>query len=417
VIALVIQAESLGALRAPGGVLTAGGRLFGFVGTYFLLLMVVLVARVPWLERQVGQERLVRWHRRIAPWALILILAHVLFITLGYAQAAKTGALRQLWTFLASYPDMITAAVGTVLLVVAGAASIRAARRRMKYETWWAVHMYTYLALALSFGHQLATGTPFIGHPLTRAFWTVLWLATAGGVVAFRVLLPVWRNLRHGLTVSEVYEEASGVYSVILSGRRLDRLKVAGGQYFQWRFLTPCLWWHSHPYSLSAMPRPPYLRLTVKVVGDQTAAVSKLRPGTHVLIEGPYGAFTKEARTGNRVALIAAGVGITPVRALLEDLPAGVDVVAIHRASTPDELVLHKEFAQIIERKGGSLHRLVGPREHVPVNAQTLGRLVPDIATRDVYVCGPQSFTKRVVGAARRLGTPHEQIHHELFTF
>ena len=141
-----------------------------------MLLMVLLIARLPWLERAVGQDRLVRWHRRIGPWALSLITAHVVLITLGYAQLSKTGALRQLWIFLSSYPDLLAAAVGFGLLVMVAITSVRIARRRLRYETWWVVHLYTYLALALAFAHQIVTGGSFIGHPLTRAIWIGVWV-------------------------------------------------------------------------------------------------------------------------------------------------------------------------------------------------------------------------------------------------
>jgi len=170
-LALVITGETRGSLAAPGGWLIAGGRLAGFVGAYLMLVMIVLIARLPWLERAVGQVRLVQWHRRIGPWPLGLIAAHVVLITLGYAQLSKVGALHQLWVFLTSYPDMLAAMVGFGLLVTAGITSIRIARRRLKYETWWIVHLYMYLALALAFAHQIVTGGSFVGHPLTRAVW------------------------------------------------------------------------------------------------------------------------------------------------------------------------------------------------------------------------------------------------------
>ena len=172
--------------------------------------MVVLIARLPWLESSVGQDQLVRWHRRLAPWALGLIAAHVVLITLGYAQASSTGALRQLWVFITSYPDLLAAAVGFGLLIMAGVTSYRDVRRRLKYETWWVVHLYLYLGLALAFAHQILTGVSFVGHPLVRAIWIVVWAATAGLVLVFRVVQPVWRSLRHRLRVVEVRQEAPG---------------------------------------------------------------------------------------------------------------------------------------------------------------------------------------------------------------
>ena len=416
-LALVILGESRGSLAAPGGWLIAGGRLAGFTGAYLILVMVVLIARLPWLERAVGQDRLVRWHRRIGPWPLVLITAHVVLITLGYAELARVGALHQLWVFLTSYPDVLAAAVGFGLLIMAGISSIRMARRRLKYETWWIVHLYMYLALALAFAHQIVTGGAFVGHPLTRAIWIAVWISTAGMVIVFRVTHPVVRNLRHRLRVAAVREEAPGVFSVICSGRQLDRLAVSGGQFFQWRFLTRGLWWHAHPYSMSALPRPPYIRVTIKGLGDQSRAVAHLKPGTRVAIEGPYGTFTHHARSSDRIVMIGAGVGITPLRALLEDLPTSINVTVVIRASTPDDIVHRDEVAALVDHCGGQFHQVIGSRHKVRFDARTLKRLVPDISSCDVYVCGPEGFSKSVVAEARKLGVHRDRIHEEAFAF
>jgi predicted ferric reductase len=414
---LVIAGETRGTLAAPGGWLIAGGRLAGFSGAYLMLIMMVLIARLPWLERAVGQDRLVRWHRRIGPWPLGLITAHVVLITLGYAQLAKVGALRQLWVFLSSYPDLLAAAVGFCLLVIAGITSVKIARRHLKYETWWIVHLYTYLALALAFAHQITTGGSFIGHPLTKAVWIAIWILTAGVVILFRVAQPIVQSLRHQLRIAAICEEAPGVYSVICSGRRLDRLAVSGGQFFKWRFLTRELWWHAHPYSLSALPQPPYLRVTIKGLGDQSRAITALKPGTRVAIEGPYGAFTQHARKTDRVTLIGAGVGITPLRALLEDLPASVDVSVIVRASTPQDIVHRDEVASLVAHRGGKFHEVIGSRLDVRFDARALRRLVPDLADRDLYICGPNAFSESTIAAALKVGMQRDRIHQEAFAF
>jgi predicted ferric reductase len=417
VVGLAAVGESSRSLAQPGGWLVFWGRLAGLTGAYGLLVLVVLVARLPWLERAAGQDRLVRWHRRLGPWVLWLITAHVVLITLGYGEEAKVGVLRQLWVFLSSYPDLLAAIVGFCLLVMAGVTSVRMARRRLRYETWWAVHLYMYLGLALAFGHQIATGGSFVGHPLTRVLWIALWASTAGTVIVFRVLQPVGRSLWHRLRVESVRSEAPGVVSVICSGRHLDRLAVSGGQFFQWRFFTRDLWWHSHPYSLSALPRPPYIRVTIKGLGDQSRAIAALKPGTRVGIEGPYGAFTRHARTSNRVVLIGAGVGVTPLRALLEDLPPEVAVTVILQASTREEAVHWDEIAAFAAQRGGHFYQLVGSRRHVNFGAQTLQQLVPDVRRSDIYICGPEGFTKKVVAAARRLGVRRQKIHREAFSF
>ena len=417
VVASVIASESRALLAAPGGVLSAGGRLAGFTGTYLMLIMVLLVARLPWLERSVGQDRLIRWHRQVAGWAVGLIFAHVVLITVGYAEAAKSTITSEAWLLLRSYPDMLAAVVGFGLVMLAAMTSYRAIRRRLRYETWWAAHLYLYLGLALAFAHQIVTGIMFIGHPLTRALWIAVWLGTAGLVLAYRVGLPAWRSLRHGLRIVEVRREAPGAVSVICRGRGLDRLAVSGGQFFLWRFLTRDLWWQAHPFSLSALPQPPYLRFTVKGLGDASKTVPHLRPGTRIAIEGPYGVFTDHARLSDGVLLIAAGVGITPLRALLEDLPADADVVVILRASRVADVVHRAEIAALVERRRGQLHELIGSRHKVRLTARAIRHLVPDIAGRDVYICGPAGFETEVRTAAGKLGVPDDQVHVETFGF
>jgi ferredoxin-NADP reductase len=287
----------------------------------------------------------------------------------------------------------------------------------MSYETWWAVHLYTYLALALSFSHQVATGASFVGHPVARTWWTALWIATAGTVLVYRVLLPLWRTLFHRLRVVAVQPEAPGVVSVLLKGHGLDRIPFSGGQFFQWRILKPGQWWQAHPYSVSAVPHPPYLRFTVKALGDHSASLAQLRPGTWVAVEGPYGAFTPDVRGSDKVALIGAGVGLTPLRALLEDLPPQVDAVMIARGHRREDLVHREELEHLLQERGSRLHELVGPRESLPFVELTLERLIPDIAERDLYVCGPAGFTTLIRQAATDLGVSSDRIHHETFAF
>jgi ferredoxin-NADP reductase len=416
-IALGISAESAGSLSAPGGLATAIGRMTGLLAAYAMVIVVLLVARIPPLERAIGQDRLVAWHRRLGPWPLYLLIGHAVFITAGYARAAHTGVLHQLGQLLWTYPGVLAATAGSALLVAAGVTSYRLARRRMKYETWWSVHLYTYLALFLSFSHQIDTGAAFVGHPLARAWWTAIWAGTLITVVVARAGLPIWRSLYHRLRVVAVVPEGRGIVSIVMAGHRLDRLPVYGGQFFQWRFLLPGMWWQAHPYSLSSVPAAGRMQITVKDLGDHSRSLARLRPGTRVAIEGPYGAFTPDARTGDRLLLIGAGVGSAPIRALLQDLPADSDVVVLLRASTPQELILRDGIAADVERVGGRLLELPGSRRDVPLDAPALRALVGDLRRRDTYVCGPEPFTDALVDSLRDAGARNDRIHFESFAF
>jgi predicted ferric reductase len=413
--ALTFTAETASQLRTPGGPATFAGSLTGMIGTYLALMMVLLVSRIPVIERVLGQDGLLRWHRRLAPWPISLLVAHAVFITVGYAQAARSGLWHEAGVLLTRYPYVLIATIGLGIMCLIGVISIRAIRGRLSRETWWLVHLYMYLALALSFAHVIVLGPSFVGHPLTRAVWSLAWAGTAGLVLAYRFGLPVVRSLRHRLVVAEVRPEGPGVVSVICSGRRLDELPVAGGQFMLWRFLTRGSWWQAHPYSLSALPQPPYLRLTVKAVGGHSASLASLRPGTPVMVEGPYGAFTRHAQVRPGAVLVAAGIGVTALRSLLEDLPRKSAPVVLLRASQATDLVLGQEVSDLVRHRRGQLHTLVGDREQAGIDERSLRQLVPDLHRRDVYVCGPEGFVAGIVDLVKRLGVPDEAIHHEAF--
>lgn len=416
-VGLAFWGETLGALRVPGGWYTLAGRLSALVGTYLMLVMVVLMSRIPWLERSVGQDRIVRWHRRLGGWPIGLIALHIVLVTWGYAQGAKVSWLRQFWTFIVHYPDILEAVAAFLLLVTAGVTSAKIARQRLRYETWWIVHLSVYLALGLAFFHQIRIGVMFITSPAARLLWISIWLTVVASIASFRLALPLWRNLRHQLRVDSVVREAPDVYSVIISGQGLSSLAVSGGQFLQWRFLAPGLWWHSHPYSLSALPRPPYLRVTIKDLGDQSRAVTRLKPGTRVIVEGPYGTFTRHRLQAKRVVLIGAGVGVTPLRALLEDLPVSTPVTFVVRARSAENVVHGRELADLVARRDGQYHELLGTRNEVRLDERTLRRLIGNLHDADVYVCGPNDFTDAVVSTARRLGARPDRLHFETFSF
>jgi ferredoxin-NADP reductase len=247
----------------------------------------------------------------------------------------------------------------------------------------------------------------------------------AGSVLVWRVGLPAWRNLWHRLEVTSVVRETEDVVSVYLTGRHLHRLRAEPGQFFTWRFLGGPGWTRAHPYSLSAAPDGRSLRITVQNVGDGSAEAFSLRPGTRALFEGPFGRLSPRARTRPGVALIGAGVGITPLRALAEGLEGGPgDCLLLHRWTT--EALFVRELDVLERERGLAVLSLPGPRRHdgswLPRGVDervddvtALLRWVPDIAERDVFVCGPARWTSLVRATLTTAGLPEDRLHLETF--
>jgi Predicted ferric reductase len=402
-----------------GDWLTNAGRITGLLVGYAVVVLLALMARVPWLEHRVGTDRLARWHAMGGRYTISLAAAHTLLIIWGYAVTAHTGVVGETGTLLTGYPDVLMATVALGLLLVVGVVSARAARRRFRYETWHFIHLYTYLAIALAFAHQFATGADFVNNPQARVLWSALYITVAALLIWYRLITPVARAVRHRLRVVGLRWESPTVLSVYVTGDRLPELRAAPGQFFRWRFLSRELWWAANPYSLSATPDAATLRITVKISGRHSAALANLHPGTAVLAEGPYGSFTALRRRRRQVLLIGAGVGITPLRALFESLPAAPgELTLIYRASRPEDLVLLAELDQIATARGARVHYLVGDRRtdrRDRLGAEHLTRLVPQLAEHDVYVCGPEDLTAKLRAELHRAGVPRGNIHSESF--
>ncbi|MYW65100.1 ferric reductase [Streptomyces sp. SID8379] len=407
-------------VAGSAGWLGGAGRITGLLCGYMCALLVMLMARVPWLEHGVGSDRTARWHASAGRWTVGLLACHIVLITLGYAAQAHTGPIREFLSIVFDLPEMLKGTLGAAVLLAVGFVSARAVRRRMRYETWYYLHLLTYAAIFLAFWHQLALGADFVGSAAARAAWYVLYAGAAALVLWFRVLVPVRLNLRHRLRVEVVVPEAPGVHSVWVRGRRLHELGAQPGQFLRWRFLTQGLWGASHPYSLSAVPQSGLLRITVKSLGDHSAAVPTIARGTRVWAEGPYGALTANRRRRRKVLLLAGGTGITPLRTLFEALPAAPgDLTLLYRARTAAELTFRHELEAIADRRGARLlYALNSPDgTRTPLTADRLRATLPDIAEHDVFLCGPHPLAVAAYEALRAAGVPASRIHYESFEF
>jgi predicted ferric reductase len=400
-----------------GGWLTGAGEILGLLAGYGVVVLVALMARLPPLERGIGTDQLARWHAMGGRYIVSLVVAHGLLILWGYATEAHTSLTSETATLLTQYPDVLMATVAGFLLLGVGIVSMRAARRRVRYETWYYLHLYTYLAIALAFSHQFAVGASFISNLAARFWWSAMYLTVAVLVLWYRVAVPLRAFSRHRFTVVGVKPEGPGVISVYIGGSHLDELAAEPGQFFRWRFLTRSLWWSSHPYSLSAAPGTDLLRITAKDIGDHSRALSQLRPGTRVIAEGPYGAFTA-GHSDRGVVLLAGGVGITPLRAMFSSLPGPVTL--IYRASSERDIVFRDELDAIAAARGAKVYYLVGSRAEIggdPLSPRMLRSLVPGLDQQEVYVCGPSGMISAAADALRGAGVPQRQIHFESFEF
>jgi predicted ferric reductase len=402
------------ALATPVPPIGLIAHISGMLAGYLVLVLLVMMSRWPILDRGVGTDVLGRWHAVLGRTVLGLILVHAFTAVAVWSQISGQALGAALLDAL-GWNGVAAATVGTAMLVGVAVASARATRRKLSYEQWHLIHLTTYLAIALSFLHQLA-GPDLAGRPVLQVLWSLLYCGAFGLVLTYRVIAPIRGAFRQQMRVVALVPEAPGVVSLVVQGKYVEELRAEPGQFFRWRFLTPGLWHAAHPFSLSAPPTGNRMRLTVKALGDGSRRVQQVPVGTAVIAEGPYGALTQGRRTRPGVLLIAGGVGITPLRALFEsiDLAPGQDLMLLYRADTAADIVFRTELDALAAERHARVIYLLGDNPSL-LSARSLTRLVPGLAVRDVYLCGPPGMTTAVRRSLMGAGVPERHVHEERF--
>jgi predicted ferric reductase len=416
---VIVELMFLNPATPAHNALTSAGRFFGLHLGFVLALQLLLIARLPFLDRRIGMDRLTTWHRWTGFAVFWLVVLHPTLVMLGYARLDRISFLGEI-PHLARQMPVLLGMIAAGLVAIVAVSSVRVARRALSYEAWHTVHLLVYAVIVLAVIHQVYEGSAFKTNAFTQLYWWGLWAFAIGALVTGRVIVPLVRNARHRLRVAAVISESPDVVSVHVVGRDLGGLRARPGQFFLWRFPGHHRWWQVNPFSLSAAPDGRSLRLTARGIGTTSAGLRRLPVGTRVFAEGPYGAFTSARRVRENAVLIAGGIGVTPIRALLEDESLTGDIVVLYRVRTPADAVLLGEMQNLARLRRARLHLLTGrtgagdpPND--PLSPGNLLGLVPDIADRDVFVCGPAAMTNAVLRSLRQLGVPARQRHAETF--
>ncbi|MEA5455675.1 ferredoxin reductase family protein [Sinomonas sp. JGH33] len=403
--------------------LTAIGVVAGLIGTDLVLVMLLLAARIPLIDRAIGHDRAMAVHGKLGKPALYLILAHMVFLLLGYGVTDGLNPIAEGVSMWVNLPDMWLAFLSIVLFLAVVVTSLVAVRRRFPYEFWYVVHLLTYAAVLTALPHQFSVGGLFADGQWQRWYWIAFYILVLAALVRYRIWAPIALTFRHQLTVQRVEPAGDGAVNIELTGLRLEELAGSGGRFFIWRFLAPGLWWHHHPFSLSADPAAGSLRITVRNLGRGSASLMAAKPGTKVSLSGPHGLFGHAARTRPGLVLVGSGIGITPLRAILERAEfAPGHATVILRGSTQGTLYLRDEIAELCRQKGATLYELVGHRARsgntwLPRHQSglRLADYVANLAESDLYVCGPTTWADSVLADAKASGLSDEQLHHERF--
>ena len=397
--------------------LIAYGRLSGLLLEYFILLQLILIGRIVFIEKIFGHDRLNRIHRLVGYCLAFFLISHPLLLSIGYSQSLQIPPTHQFVNFLFDWENVGFAFLAVLLLIGIIIFSISRIRRKVKYESWHFVHLFTYLAVGLAFGHQIETADLSYGPALY--YWLVLNFVIFGLVLFYRWLKPFYLFYKHRFYVDRVVLENNEVVSVYVKGNNLADFKYQSGQFANLIFLVKH-YWTPHPFSFSIAPNGNYLRFSMKGVGDFTNFVSQISVGTKVIIDGPLGVFTTAWARKEKFLFIAGGIGITPIRAMLEVLKQKQTDAALLYANRS---VANTVFKKELDELSVNIFYLFSQEENLSQNNFRFGKvndvqiksLVPDYLEREIYICGPKPMMNSVIKFLKKMGVPKSQIHSERF--
>lgn len=388
-----------------------------------LLIQVVLVARIDFIERYFGHDKMNKVHRTLGYCLLASIVIHPLFLYLGYAH--EGGYLH----FVTAWPHYGYALVSIALIIVIGVSSLRVIRSRLPYEAWYCIHLLTYPAIALFSVHQMSN--PVVSGGIAMVYWLLLNGSVASLFLLYRWVYPLYLSSKHQFVVERLVQEAPGVTSLYVSGKHLETFSYKPGQYLYIRFHDSVHrpWAQKfalifpHPFSVSKAYDGKSIRFSIKSLGDFTQIVPTLTIGSAVTVTAPLGRFTQDVAVTDMFLLIAGGIGITPLRALAESLNTqNKDTVLLYSARTKADLALVNELKAFEHVRLVCLVSDAAPSD-APLmlsgmlNTERLKELVPDLLDRDAYVCGPPAMMESIVLSLREHGVSSAQIHFEKFAY
>lgn len=400
------------------------GRITGLLAVYLILLQFLFIGRVKWLEKIFGFDKLSEAHHWSGVVAFIFIILHFIFLLIGYGMISELTLWQQFKDFIFNWEELFPATIAFILFIVITISSISIVKKRLKYEAWYYVHFASYLAIIFAFGHQLELGFDLRVNTLFASYWVLLYLFVGVNFVIYRFLNQIYNFYKYKFYVDEIREETADTVSIYIKGKEIKGFKFKAGQFVILRFFSKKFIWQSHPYSVSSLPNYDYLRITAKNLGDFSSQIKNIKTGTKVLVDGPSGIFTRKNSQGDKIIFIAGGVGITPIRALVEDfLQQDINVVLLYSVKKRDQIIFKQELEELSIKYPNlfTIHYIVSEEENSHgfsrINQACIECLVPDVEQREAYICGPSRMSIEMKKNLIKLHINKNKIYYEKFSF
>jgi len=394
-----------------GHLLIAFGRLAGLLSEFLILIQLLLISRFTFIERQYGFDKLISIHKKIGFFLGIFLISHPLLLSIGYSLSGNTGFIGQFVNFITKWNGIFGATFAFINIIFVAIISIKKYRAKISYEVWYFLHLPLYIAVAIAFEHQINTGDMSAGGAMY--YWFLINLVTIGILIIYRFLKPIYLFSKHTFKIDKVIQENEYVYSIYITGKNMNQYKFQAGQYTNLIFFQKKMIFH-HPFSFSDAYNGKYLRFTIKASGDFTSKIDKLKTGTRVWIDGPFGAFTLSKLVNNKIVFIAGGIGITPILSMIKSMQNVKNAVLLYSNKSESDINFWHEITRS-QIESHYFNTSLGTSNRISI--EKIVEICPDYKNRDFYICGPKLMTHSLVKNLKIAGISSKQIHFEKFDY
>ena len=366
----------------------------GFVGLAMMGMQFILTGRFRFIASGLGLDNMLQFHRQSGLVATCFILAHpiVLFISepafMSYLDPRVYPARAVVLTLVSL--ALITLVVTTLWRKTFG----------IPYEFWRAAHGG--LALFIVFAglvHVMLVGY-YIDPLWKRLVWVGFTAAAMGMLLHGRVFRPMVLK-KYPWKVKEVREERGDAWTVALEPDGHEGFDFSAGQ-FAWLTIGPSPFsLQQHPFTISSSSqKSPVIEFTIKELGDFTATIKDIPPGTPAFVEGPFGDFALNDDVCQHGAVfLAGGVGITPVMSMLRtlrDQGRKLPLQLFYANNRLEDIIFYEELNELAQEIDLDLiYVLADPPEDWEgetgfLRPEHLDKyMASDNGERRYYVCGP----------------------------
>jgi predicted ferric reductase len=395
-------------------------KISSLTGTLLMSFTLILSIKERWLEHLFGGlDKVYKAHHTLGRWSFTFLVLHPIFLSL-IRLPDLVGVLQ---FFVPSLIDnyYIGHSIGIVALLFMFVLLYLTISSTLNYELWLRTHAMFGLVFFIGIIHILFISADIASYPLF-GLWYYFWLML--GLLSY-LWISIFSKMfgkKYKYKVSSMVKIDKTVELNFVPDSKIINYKP--GQFLYARFLKSGLADQWHPYSIASYEENGNITMGIKALGDHTSfLIEQVEVGDFVEFKGPFGNLSEKAllTNSNKLVLIGAGVGITPMLSIWQYILKykNKQATLVYIASFMEEANFNNNFEDINSKIGigNNQYWLYLDEKKYFFNIELLKSKVGDLKNTDFLICGPKRMMDSMVKGLKDVGVNNKNIVVEDFEF